>query len=28
VTSKGEALMGSAIYIRHKMFPNELKEAA
>jgi hypothetical protein len=28
ITSKGEAIMGSAVYIRHKMFPKELKEAA
>jgi len=27
VTEKGEAIMGSALYIRHKMFPNELQEA-
>jgi hypothetical protein len=28
VTDKGEAIMGAAIYVRHKAFPNELQEAA
>lgn len=28
LTAKGEALMGTAVYVRHKMFPNELKAAA
>ncbi len=28
VTAKGEAVMGTALYIRHKMFPRELGDAA
>jgi hypothetical protein len=28
VTGNGEAIMGAAIYVRHKAFPNELEEAA
>jgi hypothetical protein len=28
VTERGEAIMGSALYIRHKMFPDELQDAA
>jgi hypothetical protein len=27
VTTKGEAIMGAALYIRHKMFPRELEAA-
>jgi hypothetical protein len=28
ITATGEAIMGAAVYIRHKMFPNELADAA
>jgi hypothetical protein len=28
VTQRGEAIMGSALYIRHKMFPDQLHDAA